>query len=324
MISFLNNDDVFFTDISFSPMVVLNHLLPQRYKFMPESYVLKDKKNIRALITVAPSKNPLKQLEIHKLLFQENNYHEAEELIQYVVSKYKANGVVSFIVKIDDYLSDLIRLFIAKCGFSQISYEKLWMNKEYNSYTFEELSEKYNSKMFRGYRGSDVSVVSNMYNEQLLPHIRPLLGKDVKDFKDSFYAGLRYYTEYKYVYRDKNTKNIHAFLFIRSVDNTNFVLDIIQSSWDDINLDELLAFAYAQVKKRTQKAKLYIKSKKYIQQYEKYEKELIDKNFECVQNKAILTNSSAKIIKNESESVKYTVLSQFYSGLSITNKSQVK
>ena len=322
MISFLNNDDNYVNHIMFNPLMPFHHLLPLRAKFLPESYVLKDNKEIKGLITVAPTRCPQKQMEIQKLLFEENCYNDAGELIQYVVSKYKAMGTASFIVRIDDYLSELVRLFVKKCGFSQISYEKLWaVNK-----VAEEVinNQMFNPAMYREFKNSDAPVVTTLYNEQLLPHFRPLLTKDVKEFKDILFSGLSYFTEYKYIYRNKKSKNVQAFISIKTSDNINYVLDIIQSSWENIDIDELIAFAYYQIKKRKNDAKLFIKSKKYTQQGEKYEKDFMERKFECIQSHIVLTNSSARIIKDENQVKKFTVLSQFYGGVSLTNQAKIK
>ena len=323
MISFLNNGDNYVNRIMFNPFAPFHHLLPLRFKFLPESYVLKDKKEMKGLITVAPTRCPMKQMEIQKLLFEENRYEDAGELIQYVVSKYKAMGTASIIVRIDDYLTELVRLFVSKCGFSQISYEKLWgVNTGVGVNISDEKS--FNPKMFREFRNSDATAIANMYNEQLLPHFRPLLGKDVKEFKDVVFTGLSYFTEYKYVYRNKKSKNILAYLSIKTADNENYILDIIQSSWEELNIDELIAFANYQIKKRKKDAKLFIKSKKYTKQGEKYEKYFMERQFECVQNHMVLTNSSARIIKEEEHTKKFTVLNQFYGGVGVTNKVKVK
>lgn len=313
MISFLNNEDTYVNNIMFNPFILLHHLLPLRFKYLPESYVLKDKKDIRGLITIAPSKSPLKQMEIQKLLFEENQYEDAEELIKYVVSKYKAKGCASIIVRIDDFLPELIKIFVSKCGFSQISYEKLWYINTNN------IESAYNKKMFREYRNSDALAISNLYNEQLLPHFRPLLGKDCKDFKDKIFTGLSYFNEYKFIYKNKNN-NILAFISIKTADNKNYILDFIKSSWEDININDIISFAFAQARKRTKNAKLYIKTKKYTQYGEKYEKEFLENSFKCVQNQLVLTNSSAKIIRNEEKTKKFTVINQFYSGIGVINK----
>ena len=223
MISFLNNRDAYISRIMFNPLIPLHHLIPLKFKFLPESYVLKDKKEIKGLITIAPSKSPLKRLEIQRLFFDENCYEDAEELIQFAVSKYKASGAISFIVRVDDNLPDLLRLFVAKCGFSQISYERLWKIPVPEKIEF-------NRKEYREFRNSDSATVSSLYNESLLPHFRPLLSSDAREFKETIFKGLSYFSEYKFVIEDKKSKNISGYISIKTSDNENYILDIIQSS----------------------------------------------------------------------------------------------
>lgn len=319
MISFLNNsaNDTYINHIMFNPFIPLHHLIPLRFKFLPESYVLKDKKEIKGLITVAPSRCPLKKMEIQKLLFEENCYEDAGELVQYVVSKYKAMGAVSFIVRIDDYLPELLKLFVARCGFSQISYEKLWRIAHIEK-------TEYNKKSFRQFRNTDSPTVANLYNESLLPHFRPLLGSDAKEFKEIALKGLSYFSDYKYVMEDKKTKNIIAYISIKTSDNENYVLDIIQSSWVEIDINKVISFANDQIHKRKKRFSLFIKTKKYTQLGEKYEHLFMENKFECVQNQIVLTNSSARIIKDTARTGKFTVLSQFYGGVNVTGKSAIK
>lgn len=304
MISFLNNRDAFVNHIIFNPLMPLHHLLPLRFKFMPESYVLKDKKEIKGLITVAPSKCPLDKMEIQRLFFEENCYEDAGELIQYVVSKYKASGTASFCVRIDDYLPELLKLFVTRCGFSQISYERLWKVNNINS--------DFDKKCIRSFRNSDALAVSAIYNESLLPHFRSLLSIDAKEFKESYFKGLLYYSEYKYIIEDRKSKNIIAYISIRTNDNENYVLDLTQSSWVEIDIYSIISFAHQEIKKRQKNFNLFVKTKKYTHFGEKYDNEFMQHKFECIQTQIVLTNSSAKIIKDNSYSGKFTVLGQFY------------
>ncbi len=303
MISFLNNRDKYINRIMFNPLIPLHHLLPLRFKFLPESYVMKDKKEIKGLITVAPSRSPMRQMEIQRLFFEENGYDIAGELIQYVVSKYKAMGAASFIVKVDDYLPELLKLFVSRCGFSQISYEKLWK--------INNVEEDFNKRIFRTFRNSDSPTVAALFNESLLPHFRPLLSRDAKEFKEIPFKGLSYFNEYKYVIEDKKSKNIICYISIQTADNENYIVDIVQSSWVEINLNSVINFANAQIKKRQKNFNLYIKTKKYTRLGEIYEQEFLQNKFECVQNQIVLTNSSARIIKDTARSGRFIVLNQF-------------
>ena len=316
MISVLNNRDTYINNIMFNPLIPLHHLLPLKLKFLPETYVLKDKQEIKGLITVAPSRCPMRKMEIQRLFFEENCYEDASELVQFVVSKYKAMGAFSFVVRVDDYMPELLKMFVSKCGFSQISYEKLWK--------IGNTSFAFNPKDFREFRNSDSPTVSALYNESLLPHIRPLLSKDAKEFKELFLKGLSYFSEYKYVVEDKKSKNILCYLSITTSDNENYVLDIVQSSWIDVNLEAIIGFVQSKIAKRTKEYNLLVKTKKYTQLGEKYEQEFINNKFECVQNQIVLTNTSARIIKEPAHSGRFTILNQVFSGQTAIQKRQQK
>ena len=311
MISFLNNRDTYINHIMFNPLIPLHHLLPLRFKFLPESYILKDGKEVKGLITVAPSKSRVKKMEIQKLFFEENCYEDAGELIQFVVSKYKAIGAFSFIVRVDDYLPELLKLFVSRCNFSQISYEKLWKIDNIEN-------SEFNKKEFREFRNPDSQAIANLYNDSLLPHIRPLLSKDAREFKEDIFKGLSYYSEYKYVMVDRKSRNITAYISILTADNENYIIDIIQSSWIEIDINNIISFAHSQVRKRKKKFNLFIKTKKYTQLGDKYEQLFLDKKLECVQNQIVLTNTSAKILKETVKTGKFTILNQFY-GVSAAN-----
>lgn len=321
MISFLNNSatDTYINRIMFNPLLPLHHFLPLNLKFLPESYVLKDKKDFKGLITIAPTKSRHKKIEIQKLFFEENSYTDATELVQYVVSKYKAMGATSIMVKVDDYLPELLSMFVSKCGFSQISYEKLWRVNKF-------LDIKFDKKEFRSFRNSDAQMAVKLYNDSLLPHFRPLLSKEVCEFKELIFKGLSYYSEYKYVMEDKKSKNIIAYISIQTSDNENYVVDITQTGWIDVDINSILAFAYSKISKRKKRFGLFVKTKRYSTLGEKYETQFSKNGFECVQNQIVLTNSSARVLKNECKTGKFTVLSDFcpsgvVSTKSILNKS---
>jgi len=306
MVSFLNNDagSAYINGIMFNPLTLLHHLLPLRFKYLPESYVLQNKKDIKGLITVAPNRGRQKKVEIKKLFFEENSYEEAAELVQYAVSRYKAMGAASVLVKVDDYLPELISMFITKCGFSQISYERLWRITKFPEGT-------YDKKEYRHFRNSDAQTVAGIYNDSLLPHFRPLLSIEAKEFKESLFRGLSYIEEFKYTIIDKKTRNIMGCIVIQTTDNENYILDIIQNSWASLDINEILCYAINKIKRRNKKFGLFVRTKKYTNLGENYDKTFMEKGFECIQNQNLLTNSSARVLKVEEKTGKFTAIGDF-------------
>ncbi|MBQ7126274.1 hypothetical protein IJO12_04230 [bacterium] len=307
MVSFLNNEtaDSYLDKLIFNPLLILHYILPLKLKYLPESYVLKDGKDIKGLITVAPIGKNTNRIEIKKLFFEETSYNVAIELVQYVVSKYKAMGASSIMVKVDDCLPELITTFISKCNFCQISYEKLWRINR-----FPELN--YNKKVFRSFSNSDAKAVVNLYNDSLLPHFRPFLGKSVREFEENIFKGLSLYSNFSYVIEEEGTKNIIGYITIQTFDNENFIINFIQSNWVEIDVNMIIKFASDKILKRKKKFGLFIKTNRYTNFGNKYEKTLMEQDFECLSNQALLTNSSAKLLESEAKSGKYTLVNDFY------------
>lgn len=307
MLSFLNNraNDNYINKIIYNPLLLLHYFLPLKFKFLPESFILKNGKDFKGLITIAPTKTP-KKMEIQKLFFEENALLEISELVQFVVSRYKAMGAFSIIVKVDDYLPKLLTMFVSKCGFSQISYEKLWRITKFP----EEIFDK---SEFRTFKSSDAKAITNIYNDSLLPHFRPLLGADVSEFKEKIFQGLSYYSEYKYIIEDKHSKAIIGCIFIKTLDNENYTIEILQTSWVNLDINSVLNFSINQIKKRKKRFGVFVKTKRYLSFGEQYEQVFKASGFECVQNQILLTNTSARLLKNTSSTGKFVLLSDFIS-----------
>lgn len=306
MISFLNNDagSSYINGIMFNPMILFHHLLPLQLKYLPESYVLKDKNDIKGLITVAPNKGKQRKVEIKKLFFEEHSYEEAAELVQYAVSKYKAMGASSVMVKVDDYLPELIAMFVTKCGFSQISYERLWRVTK-----FPECN--YDKREYRHFRNSDSQAITSIYNDSLLPHFRTLLSIEASEFTEDIFKGLSYISEYKYTIIDKKTRNITGCIIIQTSDNENYIVDVIQNSWANLDINEILSFTTDKIKRRNKKFGLFVRTKKYTNIGENYDKIYMENGFECIQTQNILTNSSAKVLRVEEKTGKFTAIGDF-------------
>lgn len=306
MISFLNNDagNAYINGIMFNPLILFHHLLPLRFKYLPESYVLKDKNDIKGLITVAPNKGRQKKVEIKKLFFEENSYEEASELVQYAVSRYKALGAPSVVVKVDDYLPELISMFVSRCGFSQLSCERLWRITKFPE-------NNYDKREFRHFRNSDAQAVAGIYNDSLLPNFRPLLSAEVSEFREDIFKGLSYISEYKYTIIDKKTRNVTGCIIIQTPDNENYILDIVQNSWANLDINEILAFATNKIKRRNKKFGLFVRTKRYTNLGETNDKIYMANGYECVQTQNVLTNSSARVLRVEERTGKFTAIGDF-------------
>ena len=118
MISYLGNDDGVSSDILNEPALMIHSILPQKYKFIPESYILLDEKEIFGLITVTPAQGNPYKIYITRLIFKQNMYDTGKQLVEFVIAKYGSKGVTSFCVNVDQSHDELLQLFMKGCGLS--------------------------------------------------------------------------------------------------------------------------------------------------------------------------------------------------------------
>ena len=132
-----------------------------------------------------------------------------------------------------------------------------------------------------------------------------------EEFQESLFKGLSYYAEYKYTIENPDSKNILGYISIKSSDNENFIIDVIETGWENLDINSIIRFCSDNIKKRKKRFGLYIKSKKYTNIGNKYEEIFAQNNYECVQSTLVLTNSSARVLKDTGIERKYTILNNF-------------
>jgi len=128
MISFLSSDAInHYTKVFMNfPFYFVHNLLPLNLKFLPESYVIEENKEIIGMVTVSPSAGNPYKLNISRLFLEQDYFNAGKQLIDFVISKYGAKGASTFVAKIDDSYDELLSLFAEGCGFRQCSSEQLW------------------------------------------------------------------------------------------------------------------------------------------------------------------------------------------------------
>lgn len=292
MISFLSTDAVNqYTKVLDSyPFCFVHELLPQALKFLPESYVLAEKNELIAMITVAPNAGNPFRLNISRLYLEQNYYNSGKQLIEFVISRYGAKGATSFTAAIDDSHDELLMLFVEGCGFRQCSSEQLW---KMNAIHFS----KSENTFFRPFKNSDSQAVAMLFNDSVITHFKHSIEKTKNEYLDPLFQGLKNTYNLKFVIEDEKTKTIKAYFSLTTTDNTNYILDITSSPWYDCSYDDILSFTLNQITKRRHDFKLFVKNKKYSIKSELLENYLNEKDFSCVQNQLILVKDFYKIIK---------------------------
>lgn len=300
LISVVCNDNVMSYRRLFFLSVPLTHLqnfvYNVHFRKHPETYVAFDNnKNVKGVITVkAQSGNPYKW-QIKRLFLDKNSHEEGKQLVEYIIAKFGARGVDTFYVSVDDNQNELIDLFIKGCGFRLCSSEALWSVSNINFMT-EEIDET----QFENFKNSDSDKVAELFNDNLITHYKYSLSKEKEEFYDKFFQGINSESDFKYIMKDERTKNIKAYIEIKTVDNTNYFIDtIVAQQYFDL-YPMILSFAVKKIIKRNKNFKLYIKNRKYMQTGEAKENFFKENRFELLQNNAILVRDFFKTVKEES------------------------
>ncbi len=288
----------------FSLWAFIHSLIPLKFKFRNEEFIAVDDKNLLGIASVGFVKGLPYKVKIEKLLFTEDNYDVAKQLLEYVFSYYGAKGALSYFIKVSDIYSELLSLLVTQYNFRQCSYERLWKvsRRKY---------EEYNYKLkTRTFRNSDSQSVSIMYNESLVSHFRSSLALSSNSFKESLFPGVSQLVEYKYIVEESGSSNAMAYLSISSKDNENYILDIVQTSWYELPIDDIIAFACAEIKKRNLNFTLYVKSKKYTCSGAAYEEFFTKNKFLLSQTDIILIKDYYKTVTSKNLKGKFIMLGQ--------------
>lgn len=292
MISFLSSDAInHYTKVFMNfPFNTIHDLLPLGLKFLSESYVIEENKDIIGMVTVSPTAgNPFK-LSISRLFLEHDYFNAGKQLIEFVISKYGAKGATSFITRIDDSYDELLHLFTEGCGFRQCSSEQLW---KMNSIRFS----KNDNSFFRPFKNSDAQAVTMLFNDSIITHFKHSISRTKNEYLESVFKGLSNDYKFKYVIEDENLKTVKAYFSLTTCDNLNYILDVTTSPWYDCSWDDILNFTINQISKRQRDFYLFVKVKKYTTTAENFENYLIEKDFKCVQNQLVLVKDFYKLIK---------------------------
>lgn len=294
MISFLSSDAIdHYTKVFMGfPFNTLHSILPLSIKFLPESYVIEENKEIIGMVTISPTRGNPYKLFISRLYLEQDYFNAGKQLLEYVIAKYGAKGATTFVATIDESYDELLHLFADGCGFRQCSSEQLWKMNEMRIL-------KENTSFFRPFKNSDAQAVTMLFNDSIITHFKYSIAKTKNEYLDPIFSGLDDNSQFKYIVEDENSRTVKAYFSITTGDNVNFILDVTTSPWYDCSFEDILNFTINQISKRKKDFYLFVKVKKYTTTAENFEQFLNEKNFKCVQNQLILVKDFYKIIKEE-------------------------
>lgn len=302
MISFLSADIIsYYTKVFMNfPFNMIHDLLPLALKFLPESYVIEENKEIIGMVTVAPTPGNPYKLTISRLFLEHDCFNAGKQLLEYVISKYGAKGATTFIAKVDDSYEELLTLFADGCGFRQCSTEQMW---KMDTIRFS----KDSGSFFRPFKNSDAQAVAMLFNDSVITHFKYSISRTKNEYSEPIFKGLNNDCKFKYVVEDENLKTVKSYFSITTNDNSNYILDVTTSPWYDCFWEDILSFSVNEISKRKKDFNLFVKVRKYTTTAESFENYLIEKGFKRVQNQMILVKDFYRQIK-ETQPLRRVVL----------------
>lgn len=277
----------------------LHYFLPLKYKFLNESYLLAEDKNVLGLITTNTfNGNPYK-INITQLMFRENAYEDAQQMIEFIIAQYGALGAHTFFALIDERFTELGKVLTNTCGFRQCSSEQIWevTKKRY---------KKPRSLTYRRFKNTDAKAVAEIYNDTLMTIYKPSLNRLDSEFCEGLCSGLKYQTEYRYVI-EENSKIIGYFK-ITTPDNENYTVDFNYSNGYEIDFDNIMYLVKREIIKRQRHFKLFVKLKNYINTNDSQKTYFESKGFKCRSTKILLTKDFFKQVKVFSNEERFSLM----------------
>lgn len=292
MIAFLSSDVIehYTKGLTNIPLSIIHDFLPLRLKFLPETYIIEENKNILGMVTLIPTPGNPYKLTISRLFLEQDYFNAGKQLIDFVVAKYGAKGATTLVATIDDSYDELLSLFADGCGFRQCSSEQLWKLENIRV-------SKTDNTFFRPFKNSDAQSVAILFNDNVISHFKYSISRTKNEYYEPVFKGLNDSYKLKYIIEDENLKTIKAYFSLKTEDNINYILDITASPWYECCWDDILNFTITQITKRQKEFYLFVRLKKYTMNSENLEGYLNEKGAKCIQNQLILVKDFYKVLK---------------------------
>jgi len=256
----------------------INHILPLRLKFANESFVILSNNKIEALITLDKDSKSISRLKIIKLILEENSTFLACQLVNYVISRYRAQGASSFYVVVDEKQVDLLNIFQNELNFRACGFEYLYKINSINTNT---------TMYLKPFKKEHTKEVCNFYNENINSFNRMLFARQNYQFSNNCQ---------KYIFSEENDK-ILAYFEVATKNNLDFYINFSIDFAYNVYLIDAIKIIYAKIKQKNKNANLYIKVKDYFMNSKELIAILNENNMEFVSKSKILAKDYYKAIK---------------------------
>lgn len=261
------------TRLNFFPLNFINELLPLDIKFLQDNYVVIDEGKILGKIGLLPDNNENKRWKINTLQLEHSSVDISKQLIDYVINKYGAIGVETFITSINHNQPETISLFKNHCGFRNCSNVEIWKK---SNLCFSALEK---ALPIRQVSASDIEKLLEFDTQSIFPQFRISMIKTKSDFKT---------TKNQTSFVLCNNKEIEGFISLKTINNIDFYADINVSLPYQEYFNDIITHLSNIVCEKSTNRTLYIKVKKHYQTSAKLNEKLEQYGFEKEKSMQVL------------------------------------
>lgn len=256
----------------------INHLLPLKFKYTNESFVAVENGKIKGLITLDKDSKSNSRFKITKFILEESDSSNANQLVNYAITRYRAMGASSFYIVIDEKNADLLNIFQNELNFRACGLEYLY---KVNSINSSALSMKH-------YKHEYVREICNFYNENINSFNRVIFARQPYQFKNNCI---------KYMFLDEKDNKILGYFELATKNNIDYYINFAIDCAYNIYIIDAIKFIVMKIQQKGKKFNLYIKIKDYFMNSGELIKILDENNVEFISKSRILAKDYYKEIK---------------------------
>ena len=257
----------------------INYILPLRLKFLNETYIaLLDGKKI-GQITLDKDSKSSSRFKITKLILEEYSSLIAKQLVNYVISKYSAQGAQFFYAVVDENQPELLNVFKNELNFRLCASEYLYKIK---------LENTSRALILSPFKREFLRDISNFYNENINSFNRPFFSRQNYQFLNGCS---------KYIFYNHDKNKILGYFEVATKNNLDYYINFSIDFEYNIYLMDSIKFIYAKLSQKNKKFNLYIKVKDYFMNSKELLNILKENNMEFISKSQILAKDCYKEIK---------------------------
>ncbi len=243
------------------PFHKVNKVLPLHFKFLPDIYVATDDNTVMGLVWLSRDGHRKDRWKIDQMIINPDfyaAYDVGKQLVYYIVNKFGAMGVETFLAYVDPHYTEGFAL-LKDCGFRHCT--------KIHTYQLEGIPETMKGKtiLIQGLREAkpvDGRKLQELHSETLVPEVRVSLRKSPQDFFpsswESFKRRCRGEFFKRWVVVPSRQDYLYGSVSISTWDYKHFSISAMVSPVWESGLEDLLLFALQQVQKSASNPRITI------------------------------------------------------------------